>query len=350
MDLKKLGEFGFIRQLARSQPPLPRSLRVGIGDDTCVWSPAPGFDLLATADLLIEKNHFSLKTTTPWQLGAKALAASLSDIAAKGGLPRFHLVSLSIPRRNGRKELDSRFFDELYAGMQAWGSAYGSVLAGGDTTASPGPLVVDVMCLGEVERGRAILRSGARPGDLLLATGTLGDSGAGLACLQASSRLRRRLDPGAFRLLTRRHLAPRPRTLAGRWLCRHRAATASIDVSDGLSSEIHHLAEMSGVGFEVFAEQVPLSTAARSVAPVLGRKALDWALSGGEDYELLFTVPPAKAKLVLRELTRETGTPVAVLGRALPKSRGVTWVEGRKRRPLKARGYDHFAKNRHPHA
>src|SRR5258708_6282820 len=137
MNLKKLGEFGFIRNLALRQPALPKSLRVGIGDDTCVWTPTPGCDLLSTGDALVENIHFNIKTTSPWQLGAKSLAVGLSDIAAKGGLPRYYLVSLSIPKRRG---LDSRFFEAFYDGMQAWGTSYGAVLAGGDTTASPGPL------------------------------------------------------------------------------------------------------------------------------------------------------------------------------------------------------------------
>lgn len=339
MDLGKLGEFGFIKRLSSRLPPAPPSLRTGIGDDASVWSPTPGCDILSTCDLLIESVHFDLKTTGPWQLGAKALCASLSDIAAMGGMPKVFLVSLSVPRRRG---LDSRFFESFYDGMQAWAGSYGATLAGGDTTSSPGPLVVDIFMNGECEKGRALLRSGVRPGDLCFATGTLGDSAAGLACL-GLNKGDRRVPAGPRTLLEKRHLLPQPQYLAGRWLLKHRAASACIDLSDGLSSEVNHLAEESGVGFELDTAALPLSRPLLAAAQGLKADPLKWGLHGGEDYQLLFTVPPSRLKLVMDRMSRETGAKVSLLGRAVRKSAGVKIFKGRRKSLLKPGGYKHFS-------
>jgi thiamine-monophosphate kinase len=338
MSLKALGEFGFIRAMrARHPEALAGSpLRLGAGDDACALKPSPGCEILATCDLLVEGVHFDLATTGPWQLGAKALAASLSDIAAMGGLPRAYLVSLSIPKRKG---LDEGFFAALYDGLAAWGQSFGAELAGGDTTRSPGPLVIDICCLGEAEAGRALTRAGAKPGDKVMVTGSLGGSAAGLACLKAP---RAKVDADARALCEKRHLLPQPRYLAGRWLLDRRAATACIDISDGLASEAGHICGASRAGMRLEASAIPLHAGACVAALPLRRKALDWALYGGEDYELLFTVPAAKASLVLEEMPRQTGTPVACIGEVLGPRAGLCLRQGRRSQPLAQAGYDHF--------
>jgi thiamine-monophosphate kinase len=338
MSLKSLGEFGFIRAMrARHPATVPGSpLRLGVGDDACVLKPSPGCELLATCDMLIEGVHFDLATTGPWQLGAKSLAASLSDIAAMGGLPRAYLVSLSIPKRKG---LDERFFAAFYDGLAAWGLSFGAELAGGDTTRSPGPLVVDITCLGEAEAGRALTRGGAKPGDKVYVTGELGGSAAGLACLQAP---RAKVNADARALCEQRHLLPQPRYLAGRWLLDRRAATSCIDISDGLASEAGHLCAMSRVGMRLQARAIPLHAGACVAAATLRRRALDWALYGGEDYELLFTVPKALASQVESLLPQQTGTAVTCIGQVLSRRAGLSLQDGRRRLSLRAGGYNHF--------
>jgi thiamine-monophosphate kinase len=339
MTLRGAGEFALIKKLAALRPQGTSQLKIGLGDDACAFHPRAGQDLLATCDLLIEKIHFDLKFSRPWQLGAKAVSASLSDIAAMGGKPLFFLVSLALPKR---PSLNEKFALDLYRGMLEWASAYGAELAGGDTTASPGPLVIDVFLLGQVEEGRALTRGGARAGDAVFCTGSLGDSAAGLACLRAGGARRRGVDPGVRSLLKEKHLLPRPRVLAGRFLVENQAASSCIDLSDGLSSELNHLAEASGKRFEIWADRLPLSMAARAAARSLKRDSLDWALHGGEDYELLFTVPQAKRARVLNQMQRLTGTLPHEIGRVKAGPKGVWLVKGGEARPLKPGGWDHF--------
>jgi thiamine-monophosphate kinase len=291
----------------RGRKPGKGGLRLGIGDDAAIFRPKPGFESVLTSDLLIENVHFTLGHCSPWELGAKAVAASLSDVASMGGLPRAYLVSLAIPRR---KPLNRHFFKSLYDGMEAWAGAFGACLAGGDTTATSGPLVIDVMMLGEVESGRALLRSGARPGDLVCCTGTLGDSAAGLAALQG--RLKKSTaQAAALRAVIQRHRLPSPRCLAGRFLLTKRLAHACIDVSDGLSSELHHLARESGVAIDIDAGALPLSRSLQELSP----RALDWALCGGEDYELLFTAPPAKLEYLRRHFSPAADCRLSFIGK-----------------------------------
>lgn len=247
-----------------------------------------------------------------------------------GGLPKAWLVSLAVPRR---RSLGPAFFKSFYDGMRIWGGAFGARLAGGDTTASPGPLVIDIFMVGEVEQGRALLRSGARPGDFVYCSGNPGDSAAGLALLQKKIR---RPDRAAAELTKKKHLQPLPRVLAGRFLNSNRAASACIDISDGLASELHHLARESGVAIDIEADAVPLSPAARALSP----RALDWALYGGEDYELLFTVPPKKAALLEKDCARMTGTAIRRIG-IVKRGQGVRIRSRGRWKALADSGYEH---------
>jgi thiamine-monophosphate kinase len=327
---KNLRERGFVEFLRAQAGFRPPQLRLGIGDDAAIFRPAPGFESLLTCDLLVESVHFDLKTTPPWELGARAVAASLSDIAAMGGLPRAYLVSLAIPRRGA---LSKEFFKSLYAGMRAWGESFGAALSGGDSSSSPGPLLIDIFMLGEVEKGRALLRSGARPGDLVFCTGSPGDSAAGLAVLQGKLK---NPDKGAAAIAVKRHLLPVPRCLAGRFLSTQSAASACIDISDGIASEAHHLSRESGVAIDLDADAIPLSPAVRA----LGKNALDWALRGGEDYELLFTAPPSKLGLLERDFRGRTGVSLSLIGR-VKRGRGVRIKRHGKWKALADGGYEH---------
>lgn len=333
MRLDEIGEFGLIERIRRTVSPSKRA-PIGIGDDAAALSFSPNQLVLATTDMLVEGVHFDLATTDLVSLGWKSAAVNLSDIAAMGGVPRFLLVGLAIPRG---MRLDQ--IDDLYRGFRSLAGSYGALLVGGDTCSSRRGLVISVTALGESPRARMVARSGARPGDLVFVTGTLGDSGAGFELLQKN--VRRKGSGGArggskAEMLIERHLRPVPRVEWGRKLAASGAVTSMIDVSDGLSSDLHHLCNESNCGAEVLAEQVPLSPALCS-ATGLKRQPLDYALSGGEDYELLFTAPSTG-----RERIRRLGITATVIG-TIEKKKGMRLrlSSGRVIR-LEPSGYDHF--------
>jgi thiamine-monophosphate kinase len=337
--IKNPRERDFVAFLRAAPHRLPSFLKLGLGDDAAIFKPTPGFESLLSCDLLIENVHFDLKCSSPWELGAKAVAASLSDIAAMGGIPRLYLVSLGIPKHPA---LSPQFFDALYSGMRAWSESFGAYLAGGDSTATRGPLVIDIFILGEIEKGRALLRSGARPGDLVYCSGHPGDAAAGLACLRQKKILKtsNAVQRGAASLVVKRHLLPVPRCIAGRFLSTRRAASACIDISDGLASELHHLATESKVAIDIEAEAIPLSASAWLVAKALRKDPLEWALSGGEDYELLVTVAPSKQRLLEREFSRMTGSNLTLIGRVKP-GRAVRIRRKAAWKLLPDNGYEH---------
>lgn len=324
-------------RLRRALPsPSPSSgLILGPGDDAALWRPRPGTEAALSCDCLAEGVHFDRKLIGPWELGARAAAVNLSDLAAMGAQPRLFLVSVALPRGLGRAWLAA-----FHAGLHAWMGAFGAQVAGGDLSASRGGVFIDVTVLGEIERGRALRRSAARPGDLLFLSGPLGGSAAGLALLQRPG-LARGMDPGVVELLKKRHRLPQPRVLAGRWLLQERAARACIDISDGLASEAWHLSRESGVRLDLDLDAVPLARGVEGLARELGRRPLSLALHGGEDYELLFSVPPAKAALVAAKMDHYTGCAPALVGR-VAAGRGVRARQGGRWKALPDGGYEHF--------
>jgi len=339
MKISDLGEFGLIDRIVKTASYNTKRAPIGIGDDAAALLLSPSATLLATTDMLIEGVHFDLMTTDLYSLGWKAAAVNLSDIAAMGGVPRFCLTALGIPSSMTVEQVD-----EFYRGFANCVRKYGTVLVGGDTCSSRKGLIISVTVLGEAEKKHAITRSGARPGDLLYVTGTLGNSGAGLEILK--NRIGGRVQgPGKTRnsmtgKLIDRHLRPIPRVEWGRRLATARVASAMIDVSDGLSSDLGHLCAQSAVGAKVFAERIPLSMDLTS-AKGLKQPPVGYALSGGEDYELLFTVPPGKIKKL------KTMSIVATEIGIITRQRAVRLIDERGHgRPLTATGYDHFRSRR----
>jgi thiamine-monophosphate kinase len=335
MKISDLGEFGLIDRIVKTAPSNAKRAPIGIGDDAAALLLSPSATLLATTDMLIEGVHFDLKTTDLYSLGWKAAAVNLSDIAAMGGVPRFCLTALGIP-----SSLTVEQVDEFYRGLVNCIRKYGTVLVGGDTCRSRKGLIISVTVLGEAEKKHAITRSGARPGDLLYVTGTLGDSGAGLELLKSGSGVRGQGSGKTRNAVTRklidRHLRPVPRIAQGRKLALSGVVSAMIDVSDGLSSDLGHLCAQSGVGAEIFADQVPLSRDLRS-AKALTWLPIEYALSGGEDYELLFTVAPGKIKKL--KAMRIAATEIGIITR----QRAMWLIDERGQgKPLTATGYDHF--------
>ena len=316
-------------------------LQLGIGDDCALLRLRRGEEMAVTTDLSIEGRHFRLESYPPEAIGHRTLARGLSDLAAMGARPIAAFLSLGLPRALVKKvkAREPAWLDRFLDGFLSLAEAHQTPLAGGDLAESP-IATADIVLAGAVQRGRALLRSGARPGDLLYVTGNLGGSAAGLALLAHSvtARQRRYFQSNHWRLripdgplaALRQHFFPQPRIaqglrLAGRW-----SATAAIDLSDGLSTDLAHLCEESRVAAEVNAASLPIHPAA----------TLLQALHGGEDYELLFTAP-SSARLP-RSIA---GVAVTPIGRILPRGSGkppVRLITARGKLPLEPQGWQHF--------
>lgn len=343
--IQDLGEFTLIERLTEVLGPAGRGAGQGvirgIGDDAAVLQSSPGTRLLAACDLLIEGVHFNLNLTPPRQLGWKALAVNLSDIAAMGGRPRWVLVSLGL-----KPGLTVDFAKEIYAGIAALAGMFGVTVVGGDTCSSPACLVIDLCVLGEARRTEIAYRSGAHEGDYLLVTGKIGAAAAGLAYLTAEKQ--QPVEPESAAELMLAQLQPLPRVREAAVLARSGLVGAMNDLSDGLASELHEIVQASGCGAQIWTERLPVCPGAVSLARRLGTDPLHWAFYGGEDYELLFTVPggkgsPLQLRRLSRSLQKATGTPLSVIGRVLPAARGVTVVDqAGAARPLLPQGYSHF--------
>lgn len=289
----------------------------GIGDDCAVLSVPTGHQLLVTTDFTLEGVHFRRKWHPPEVAGWRCLARGLSDIAAMGGDPRAAFLSLAVAR-----EVPQKWVERFLKGLLELADEFKVPLAGGDTAQSASGIQADIVVVGSVPKGKAVLRSGARPGDRVYVTGELGGSAAALA----------RLREGKVRAaLYARHFHPAPRVQAGQWLRRRSLASAMIDVSDGLSTDLGHICEESGVGAEIEVEAIPRARVGRPPNKV----ALDLALHGGEDYELLFTSTEKIPATV-------AGVRVTRIGR-ITRSRGMVLIlEDGRRRGLAAQGWEHF--------
>ncbi|MGA2672491.1 MAG: thiamine-phosphate kinase [Terracidiphilus sp.] len=334
------GELALLRQIrSRAGQATGSGIRLGIGDDCALLRPRPGEELAVTTDLSIAGRHFRLDWHPPEAVGHRALARGLSDLAAMGARPVAAFLSLGLPREltmaTGRRPAwVERFLD----GLLALADAYKTPLAGGDLAESP-LAVADIVLIGAVPHGRALLRSGARPDDLLYVTGALGGAAAGLARLAElagtvkaqPTRPNPPSIPKKLETLLAPHLYPQPRIAQGRWLVRHGLASAALDLSDGLSTDLDHLCLESGVAAEVDAALVSLYPGA----------TLAQALNGGEDYELLFTAS-AKARLP-RTIA---GVPITRIGRIVKHRAGrpaVALVTAQGSQPLEPHGWEHFS-------
>ena len=327
MKLGDLGEFGLIDAIRARVGAMPGVHR-GIGDDAAELELPAGHRLLTSTDLLLEAVHFDFAWISAGELGRKAVAVNLSDIAAMGGTPRFLSVGLACPADTEMAQLDA-FVD----GVLAEAADHGVVLVGGDTCRSPGPWIIAVTIEGSVPAGQAIGRGGARIGDLVLVSGTLGDSALALTLWQQGAI--------PHPSLAARHNRPTARVTLGRALAEAGLPTAMIDLSDGVASDLGHILQASGVGAEVRSADLPLSLAFREQ---LERHPqwFDLALAGGEDYELLCTVPPAHLDAALA-LGALTGVPLTVIGSVTDRASGLR-IRGSDgvAKPLLIKGYEHF--------
>lgn len=327
MKLADLGEFGFIERIrgavARSEG---TGVRLGIGDDCAVLELPPGQVLLTSTDLLIEEIHFRSDWSDWRALGSKCVSVNVSDVAAMGGNPRHLYLGLAIPATMAMDDLDA-----FLEGFLEAAAGYGAVLVGGDTCRSPGPLMISVTVEGAAPTDQVVTRSGARPGDAIYVSGTLGDSALALQRLQSGR-------PVANELADRHH-RPQARVALGRALAEAGVPSAMIDVSDGVLADLGHILDASAVGARLEQALFPLSSGfCRALAeePAL----FELALCGGEDYELLFTVPADKEHL-LAALVADV--PVKRIGTVTAADQGLQLVdEAGQMRPAMAKGYNHF--------
>ncbi len=326
MKLRELGEFGFIDRLSRTVN-LRAGVRLGIGDDAAVTEPFPGMVTLTSTDMLVEGVHFDLSYSDPYSLGRKSLAVNLSDIAAMGGRPRFVLLALAIP-----PTLSVEFLDIFIAGFLALAEEHGVSLIGGDTCGSTSGLVISVTVMGEQEPLRVVTRAGAKPGELICVSGSVGDAAVGLELL-------RRGEKEGW--CVRRHLEPTPRLREGERLAAAGLPSAMIDVSDGILADLGHILEHSGYGASIELARLPLSEAYQEAVHRLSLDPFSPALTGGEDYELLFTLAKDRWPIA-EELFAAAGTQVTIIGGIRPEPGiTVTGPDGLPWEPGPA-GFDHF--------
>ena len=293
-----------------------------IGDDCAVLRPPAGHELLVTTDFSLEGVHVRREWHSAESVGHRCLARGLSDIAAMGGEPLAAFLSLALP-----EDLPQQWVDGFLRGLLALAKKFGVPLAGGDTAQSPSGVLADIMIVGSAPMGKAILRSGAKPGDRIYVTGALGGSAATLALLEGGRKLRERDYPA--------HFAPLPRIEVARFLRAKGLASAMIDISDGLSVDLMHICEESGVGANLETRAIPCAEIGRPLREV----GLDFALHGGEDYELLFTAPRSK-----RIPSRVAGVPITMIG-AITRDPHIFLVAPNDAgTELLPRGWEHFRK------
>ena len=336
--VRDLGEFGLIDLLRDALPAAVReasAVALGIGDDAAVWQPASGERVVITTDSLVEGVHFRLDWTGWGELGHKTLAVNVSDLAAMGAAPRLAVVTLALRGDEWVTDLL-----DLYRGLGDLAQREGMVVAGGDVVRSPHCLTFHVTALGETRGGRVLTRSGARPGDRIGVTGTLGAAAAGLRLLELDRDPKRHATTAET--LIAAHLRPQPRVAMGAALLAHGASSA-MDLSDGLLGDLPKILDASGASARIDAARVPVAAAVRALFP---DDWLDLALRGGEDYELLFTAAGDRWREIERAVAAVGGT-VAAIGEVVPLHGGepeiaLVQLDGEVRRPRPG-AFDHFS-------
>ncbi len=336
LPVSGLGERGLIERIRRRLPPAPPALVVGIGDDAAVAEGDRGALQVLTTDALVEGVHFDRRFSTPADIGYKALAVNISDIAAMGAVPRFALLSLMLPAATPVGDVD-----QLIEGFLEIAGPARVALVGGNITRSPGPLVVDVTVVGSVKPRKMLTRDGGRAGDALYVSGTIGAAAAGLAWLRAGgSQPGQSPDEPSMAECVARHRRPEPRARLGALLGRTRAATACVDLSDGLADAVRQLATSSGTGARIDGSKLPVHAGAIDWYARQGQDPIHASLSGGDDYELLFAVS-RRARGRLRLVARQArGVALTCIGELTADEPLVVLHAGRVE-PVPA-GFVHF--------
>jgi thiamine-monophosphate kinase len=332
--LNDIGEAGIIQLIQGKGPArLPLRVKKGIGDDCAVLETAEDTLLLVTTDTLIEGTHFTAKTLPPEALGWKALAVNISDIAAVGGTPHTAFLSIGM-----KPETEVGFIEALMAGFQALAGKTDIVLAGGDTVESASSAVITITLLGACLPEHLVYRSGARVGDDIWVTGPLGNAAAGLFLLLNENAS----DLPEYESLIVAHQRPIPRLEVGKALGTSGLAHAMIDISDGIAKDLGHICQESDTGALLRTASMPMSVELRKLATEVDKSPLDWALHGGEDYELLFTASSGDEEKIVSLTTKVSGSPATKIGTIVHED-GV-WLETHKgKKPLRPGGFIHFS-------
>ena len=334
MKFDEIGEFGFIETIKEACTTNSRNVIKGIGDDCAIFGPYSGRVLLFTTDMLVEDIHFLKAKITPYQLGRKSIAVNLSDIAAMGGRPLILLISLAIPT-----EIDVELIQDIYKGMRDICTHYGVTIAGGDTVASPDKLVINVSLIGDAKENEVLYRSGAGPGDGIYSTGNAGDSFAGLTILKGEITLPKSIASHFITI----HNEPKPLIETGMAVAASRLASAMIDVSDGLLSDLGHICKESGVGAKLFKDKIPISSELKQFASHVKFDPLKLALSGGEDYHLLITVPKGNIK-DFEIMGKDKGLlPLYLIGEIVEGKDITMAADDGSLEKIESKGFDHFS-------
>lgn len=347
-ELHEIGEFGLINQISKivdihpDDASLRSNLIKGISDDTAVFRPTPGKVQLFTTDAFVEGIHFDLTFVSYRHLGWKAIVANISDIAAMNGIPRYATITISLPRK-----VTTAMITELYQGAVRACEEYSCLIVGGDTTASLSGMGISVSIIGEADEEKVRYRSGAVAGEYICVTGHLGSSIAGLKVLNREKSRYENADPATFlpnlepyKPALEKHLKPRPRLDFVKIFTEKIKIGALIDISDGLASEVHHLCRNSGAGTAIYEHNIPLIAVTRLIAEEFSEHPTDYALFGGEEFELLFTISDAEYEK-LSDITND----VTILGRVTEKDIVLVRENG-EHVPLPSSGYDHFRKQK----
>lgn len=328
------GEFGWIARMQAAHAGVSgKGLAVPIGDDAAVLDVPQGQQVVVTTDMLVERIHFRRDWSDAYSIGWKTAAVNLSDLAAMGAKPTYAFLSLAFTTNETVENLD-----RLYDGFADCLHRYGAKLAGGDTNASKEDLVLSATLLGTVAHGQALTRSGARLGDLLLVTGTLGNSAMGLALLSQHDVVR---AEKISKEMVSIHRRPQPRIIAAQAAAATGKVRAAMDISDGLAGDLKKLCAASGVGARVETSRLPISDEMRHAAIKMGKDPVTVALEGGEDYELLLVVSPADLDTVTSAI-EGAGTAVCVVGEVLKNGMRVIAPNGQDELPNATSGWDHF--------
>jgi thiamine-monophosphate kinase len=349
--ISAIGEFGLINKIAAlAEPTLSAvpELLTGIGDDCAVFHPSAELLQVATTDMLADQVHFDLLTTPLKHLGSKAISVNVSDICAMNALPRYALISLAVPA-----SFSVAMVEELYQGMSHAAREYGLAIAGGDTSSSRSGLVISVSMLGEVSREQLTHRSGAKPGELLCITGSLGGAAAGLKLLMREKEIMLNhiennenytssamADLQEYSEAIQQQLLPLARIDIVRYFhAKNICPSSMIDISDGLSSDLQHICQRSNIGALIHENRIPIHGSARRIADELQDDALSWALTGGEDYQLLFTIPKEEYPAIAGNKG------ISVIGETTEPEEGVQLsdIYGMKIELSSIRGFDHFS-------
>lgn len=332
MHLKEIGEFGFIHRFATRFDELIKKNEKGIGDDCAVFEANEQENYLVTTDLLVEDIHFLRTKISAYELGQKSLAINLSDIAGMGGTPLFSFLSLGIP-----DNLEISYLDSFMEGFYQLSSQHKVPLMGGDTTKSPDKLIINVAVIGICKKEETRLRSMAQESDIICVTGNLGNSAGGLKVLLDNLDLSEE-----NKQLVDFHHNPIAQVAEGKFLARQMSVHAMMDISDGISSDLEHILKASGKSAVVFLENLPINQGLKNVAKKQTWNLLELAVSGGEDYELLFTMQANDFERLNIDFFKQFKKNIVKIGEIRKGNAKIKWLLNDREIPFFSKGFDHF--------